>query len=265
MGTFWSTRHSGESTWDPSRSPGGGAASRYECKYLIGERRLPELREFIRPFVRPDEHALGRPDSRYPICSLYLDSRGLALYRQTREGNKNRFKLRIRSYADREEDPVWLEIKRRVNGVILKRRARVGRAAVRRWLRDGCSGPSPPGGLPAAEFARLSRDIGALPRVRVRYQREAYQSAGGDPVRLTFDTEVAYSPSPGAALEYGSGIWADTPVGDVILEVKFTDHFPNWIHSLIEAFELDRRSVPKYCLSVGDLLRRSGARSALGF
>ncbi len=251
--------------WDPSCSPGGGAASRYECKYLIGERRLSDLREFIRPFVRPDEHAPTRGDPRYPICSLYLDSSSLALYRQTEEGNKNRFKLRIRSYADREEDPVWLEIKRRVNGVICKRRTRVERAAVRRWLRDGCSGPSPPGGLTATEFARLSRDIGALPRLRVRYQREAYQSAGGDPVRLTFDTEVAYSPSPGAALEYGSGIWADTPVGSVILEVKFTDHFPSWVHSLIETFELDRQSVPKYCLSVGDHLRRSSARSALGF
>lgn len=259
------TRRPRESTWDPSCSPGGVAASRYECKYLIDERRVRDLREFIRPFVRPDEHALGRPDSRYPICSLYLDSRGLALYRQTREGNKNRFKLRIRSYADREEDPVWLEIKRRVNGVIRKRRAPVRRAAVRRWLREGLDSPSLSGILPAAEFVRLSRDVVALPRVRVRYQREAYQSAGRDPVRLTFDTCVAYSPSPGAALEYEGGSWAETPVEGVILEIKFTDHFPSWVHSLVETFELGRQSVPKYCLSVGDFLRRSGTRFAFGF
>ena len=53
------------------------------------------------------------------ITSLYLDSSALHLYRQTVQGIKNRFKLRIRFYDDNPGNPAFLEIKRRVTDVII--------------------------------------------------------------------------------------------------------------------------------------------------
>ena len=82
-------------------------ASRYEWKYLVPDVMVPEVRRFIRPFVRSDRFAATRRDSRYPICSLYLDTVDLRLCEQTRRGEKNRFKLRIRSYSNKMTSPLW--------------------------------------------------------------------------------------------------------------------------------------------------------------
>ena len=61
----------------------------------------------------------------YPIVSLYLDSDDLQLCQESLRGHKNRFKLRIRSYTDEPDYPRFFEIKRRINTIINKSRARV--------------------------------------------------------------------------------------------------------------------------------------------
>ena len=66
----------------------------------------------------------------YPIVSLYIDSPELQLCRESLTGQKNRFKLRVRSYTDEPEYPQFFEIKRRINQVIMKSRARVTDADV---------------------------------------------------------------------------------------------------------------------------------------
>jgi len=73
--------------------------SRFECKYMVNSLLVPEIRQYIQPFVEPDRFAALHPGYRYPICSLYLDTDDLALYMQTVGGLKNRFKLRVREPA----------------------------------------------------------------------------------------------------------------------------------------------------------------------
>ncbi len=84
---------------------------RHECKYLISERLAARIRDYVHPYVAPDSHAAASPDLSYDITSLYLDSPDLRLLRETEEGLLNRIKLRIRSYDDHEDSPVFLEIK----------------------------------------------------------------------------------------------------------------------------------------------------------
>ena len=66
-----------------------------------------------------------KPNNAYMISSVYLDSDNLKLCRESLDGTKNRFKLRIRSYTDDLDYPRFFEIKRRVNTIIIKSRARV--------------------------------------------------------------------------------------------------------------------------------------------
>ena len=75
-------------------------ACRYEFKYRISESKAAAIEQFIKPYLYLDHYCKLQPSSTYPIVTLYLDSQGLRLCRQTLEGNKNRFKLRIRSYTD---------------------------------------------------------------------------------------------------------------------------------------------------------------------
>ena len=43
-----------------------------------------------------------------------------------------------------------------------------------------------------------------------------------------------------------------------ILELKFTDRFPDWMGDLVRAFDLQRTSVSKYCLCIDEMAVRPG-------
>ncbi len=83
--------------------PSGGSFAfgcRHEMKYHITEQQALGIAQFIRPFLQPDRYCKLQPGGSYPIVSLYFDSGDLQLCRQSLEGQKNRCKLRIRSYTD---------------------------------------------------------------------------------------------------------------------------------------------------------------------
>src|ERR1051325_4010342 len=98
---------------------------RFELKYLIPEETALLVRDFVRSYLQMDEYSVGRPNYSYPVHSLYLDSQQLRLYWDTINGDKNRFKLRLRYYSTNPETPVFFEIKRRMNNCILKQRGGV--------------------------------------------------------------------------------------------------------------------------------------------
>jgi len=104
--------------------------SRFELKYLISENTAQRLRDFVRCYLAMDEYSVGRPNYSYPVHSLYLDSDNLEIYWRTVNGDKNRFKLRLRYYSDNPDTAVFFEIKRRTKDVILKQRGGVCESAV---------------------------------------------------------------------------------------------------------------------------------------
>lgn len=240
-------------------------ASRYELKYWLAPELVPVVRRMIRPFMRPDRHCVGNEGLAYTVCSLYLDSSRLDLYQSTVEAHRNRFKLRIRAYSDRPEEPVYFEVKRRADQVVSKRRGRADRRLAQEFLR-GSSMPT--GRLPAqvSEFVQTTRQLDARPVIRVRYRREAYEAVGCDPVRVTLDTSLVHAVTTDPNLSLNGGGWEDTPTEGVILEVKFTEACPGWVGSLVRLLGLERKSVPKYVLSVGTALGAQPPllRTALG-
>src|SRR3954449_7877213 len=104
--------------------------SRYELKYLVTEETAAKVRDFVRCYIGLDEYGVGRPNYSYDVHSLYLDSDNLEIYWRTVNGDKNRFKLRLRYYSDHADTPVFFEIKRRMKDVILKQRGGVRQSAV---------------------------------------------------------------------------------------------------------------------------------------
>src|SRR5882762_10698707 len=105
-------------------------ASRYELKYLISEQTAAKVRDFVRCYIGLDEYGVGRPNYSYDVHSLYLDSDNLEIYWRTVNGDKNRYKLRLRYYSDHPDSPVFFEIKRRMKDIILKQRGGVRQGAV---------------------------------------------------------------------------------------------------------------------------------------
>ncbi len=238
---------------------------RYELKYVIPEQKALAIRDFLRCYLDVDKNGLGQPDLSYPVHSLYLDSPSMSLYHSTINGDKNRFKLRIRFYNESDETPVFLEIKRRMNNIISKKRVGVPRATAQSIL----SGQIPAleeisaankkkgsnetqEGLSTSqidallEFSDHVNQLQAQPVSHVAYRREAWILPDSNVVRVTLDRQVRCEPDPDARLNtimnnptFVFGDW-------VILELKFTDRFPNWFRDLVEVFNLTQCGAAKY-------------------
>jgi hypothetical protein len=225
---------------------------RFELKYLISERIALAIRDFVSSYLEIDEYGVGCPNLSYPVHSLYLDSQDLYTHQQTINGTKNRFKLRLRYYDNNPGTPVFFEIKRRMNNSILKQRGGVRRDAVK-WLLAGHL-PEPehvvsrePKHLVALQrFNLLMSQIQAHPKAHVYYFREAWTSRDDNSVRVTVDRGMHCVPCFTGELETAMTGQMPTYGQGVILELKFTNYFPNWFKELVRIYGLIQRSAAKY-------------------
>src|ERR1043166_6819748 len=153
---------------------------RFDLKFLIPESTSLLVRDFVRSYLEMDEFSVGRPNYSYPVHSLYIDSDDLKLYWRTINGDKNRFKLRLRYYSTNADSPVFFEIKRRMNNCILKQRGGVRQDAVERLLIGHLPEPEflvskAPNHLVAVQrFCHHMGELHGKPKVHIAYDREAY-------------------------------------------------------------------------------------------
>ena len=99
-------------------------SSRSELKFEIDESKARAIRSYLGARLRPDPHSVA---GGYPVCSVYMDSADDLLLRQTNQGVRNRYKLRVRIYSDNPGHPAYIEIKRREGSAVKKQRVGVSR------------------------------------------------------------------------------------------------------------------------------------------
>lgn len=226
---------------------------RYELKYWIHERTAHRVRDYVQQYLLLDPFGVGQPNLSYPVHSLYLESHGLDTYWHTINGNKNRFKLRLRYYDDRPNSPVFFEIKRRMNNVILKERGGIKKRFVPLLLagqmaeREHLLSPnSDEDFLATQHFQELMLQLNAQPAMHVGYLREAYEKEGDNSVRVTMDRLVLTAPNHEPTMK----VLSDDPCNvfgpTVILELKFTDRFPHWFNDLVQTFDCFLTGAAKY-------------------
>ncbi len=228
---------------------------RFELKYLVNEETALLVRDFVRSYLDFDEYSVGKADFSYPVHSLYLDSDDLKLYWETINGNKNRYKLRLRYYSATPEAPVFFEIKRRVNNCIMKQRGGVRQEFVASLLKghlpqeEHMVSKNPSHLVALQNFCNLAQQIRAVPKVHIFYMREAYVS-DDDQSRITLDRKVYGD----AHLDYSVTTDMKDPklsfTGQVILELKFTNRFPDWFRDLVRVFGVMQCGAAKYVESI---------------
>lgn len=233
---------------------------RHEAKYLIHPSLVPKIREYIRPFTAPDDNATGDPPE-YVVTTLQLDSPDLTLYRARDREALDRFKLRVRTYGTDGTCPIFLEVKRKLKGVIAKSRAILPAAL---WGRDVCLRPDrvlpfrkPEEQNHYLEFVRLVRELHARPVVRIRYWRESYFGTNDSYARVTFDRRLCYQPAHTWSVP-GEGRWwsmdsvlaMNRPFSPVVLELKTLSDAPRWMVDLTREFDLVRVGFCKYSTAI---------------
>jgi len=226
--------------------------SRLEHKYIVAPDVALAVRDFVASYLEIDEFGATQPNLSYPVHSLYLDSDDLRIYWGTINGDKNRYKLRLRFYENRPNAPVFFEIKRRMNNAILKQRGAVRREAVARVLSGMLPAPeelssTDPRQLGAIQrFVELATTLGAKPKAHIAYQREAWVQPDDNSIRVTLDRDVLCCVDHTMALTSEM----DRPYrvfgNQVVLELKFTGRFPDWFAQLVRTFHLHQGSAAKY-------------------
>lgn len=248
---------------------------RYEYKYVIPMSLWQPIQHFIAGYAKPDFYTTQGQGQGYVITSLYLDTPQLTFHRAKDQGDLNRMKLRIRTYGEKPGTPIFYEIKRKIKGVVVKRRVQVYDAA---WLDHSATSqdllvhPSTRNLLVLQEFMGLCERYQVSPSVVVRYVREAYGSDIDAYGRVTLDRCLSCHLPQGYSLYPGLGEWLplDDSVsmdsewfqgGAAILELKFENRAPLWMFDLVQHFGLQLRGFSKYstAVSCGQISYRPGS------
>lgn len=244
---------------------------RHEAKYVIPPSLVPEIREFIRPFCEPDPYGIGTPPQ-YTITTLQLDNEAYSLHRAKELEVTSRFKLRARTYNDPGSSPVFMEIKRKLRGIIVKSRAKVPFESWNENLITSTKLTIPFKSRKEEnaflEFVRITREIGAVPKILIRYVRESYFGVNDAYARVTFDRKLEYQPTTSWNSWGRGGRWIpiDTPViqnksnpySGVVLELKTLSDAPLWMLDMVEYFYLERTGHCKYSNAVWNEAAFSG-------
>jgi len=237
---------------------------RYEIKYMLPASMVPVIRKFIKPFCDPDPNTSGYPPE-YCVTTLQFDTPDMALHRMKINDSSSRFKLRARVYGEPGTSPVYMEIKRKIAGTIVKSRSKVpfhlfNESMLTHPNLAQLNFKSKTEEFGFLDFIRLSNEIGAAPKLLIRYIRESYFGTHDAYARLTFDRHLTYQPTESWTDWGRSGKWFimdsstiqnhDVPYSGVVMELKTLSDAPHWMLDLVERFELERVGNCKYSTAV---------------
>ena len=105
--------------------------SRYEIKYILSPGQTEMMKVSLEGHMLPD--AFGRTS----IASVYYDTPDYRLIRASIEKPVFKEKMRLRSYGLATDcSPVFLELKRKADGIVYKRRIRSTIPAVRQFMEE---------------------------------------------------------------------------------------------------------------------------------
>lgn len=140
---------------------------RYELKYRMNRRQQEAILAAMEPYMVADEYGHSS------IRNLYLDTPDFRLIRRSLEKPVYKEKLWVRSYGRAgEEDPVFVELKKKYRSVVYKRRIALPQNQAMSCLLGDCPWPDTQIGRElgyAAAYYPLLR-----PAVFLSYERDAY-------------------------------------------------------------------------------------------
>lgn len=222
---------------------------RFEFKYQFPLNRIEGIIPELLKYMDPDAFVQSMPERVYRVSSFYFDSGGYDCYYQKLAGLKNRKKFRVRYYANNltDETPVFLEIKRKYDAVVVKDRVMVSYHECKNFLYES-------GSIPAhftqsekrayKEFIWTIRYNGMTAKNLVVYKRKPFISKVDAQFRVTIDYEIMAYPVFDL-LASREGVLVNN--GMAILEVKFNNILPAWFHGIIQRYELEQKPFSKYC------------------
>ncbi len=212
---------------------------RYELKYLLTTEQKEIILEAMKPYMSLDNYG------RTIIRNVYFDTENYRLIRRSIEKPSYKEKIRIRSYSQATDDSdVFVELKKKFDSVVYKRRIPISEAKAMKWL---YSGKYP------EESTQISDEIDYFiryyvklrPTVFLSYEREAYYTKEQSDFRITFDENILCR-STDLSLKSEIGGTRILEEGKVMMEIKCSGGIPLWLTQVLSREKLFKTSFSKY-------------------
>ncbi len=215
-----------------------GTFKRYEKKYLLTETKYKLLKSRIQDKLAIDNFGKST------ICNIYFDTPDKRLIRNSLEKPIYKEKLRLRSYGTpKEGDMVFVELKKKYNGIVYKRREKMELSIAESYLYDL---------KPVEKQSQITREIdwvlqfykGIAPSMYISYNRIAMYGIDND-LRVTFDSDILWREEE---LWLECGVWGNRLLdeGCRLMEIKIPGAMPLWLSHILDELEIYPVSLSKY-------------------
>lgn len=216
---------------------------RYERKYLVSKSKAQDFLSLVSDRLSFDAFCVG--GRKYRIYNIYFDTDDFAVIRESVSKPAFKEKARFRAYDNYAETGMgFLEIKRKIRGVVVKRRIALSEPDALRFVSTGVLPPDLDGQM-ARELKWYfdCNDVG--PRAYISYDRMAFFCTDDKNIRVTFDDNILYRTHDVSVLAGDDG-QSLLPSDICILELKFAEAMPVWMASALSECEIYPHSFSKY-------------------
>lgn len=226
---------------------------RYEIKYTVTAEQKKRILKVMEPYMEPDRFG------RSTVRNIYYDTDDYVLARHSIAKPDFKEKLRIRCYERADADStVFVELKRKFDGVVYKRRIGLPEADAMKWM----AGSRDPAIMREvdAESPQVASEIeyfkglysGLKPVMYMSYEREAYRMRkgasildGGEGFRVTFDSNILCRESDLTLRSEASGDRI-LEEGMYLMELKCPGAIPMWMTRVLSEEHIYKTSFSKY-------------------
>ncbi len=252
---------------------------RYEMKYMMTRRQKKAVLEAMLPYMKLDEFG------HTTIRNVYFDTDNYILVRRSIEKPVYKEKFRIRSYKQAgAQDKVFIELKKKYDDVVYKRRESLSQLETLEWLVSGTPFPKATQiGNEIDYFFRLYQTL--KPKVFLSYEREAFYAhvrpgeicqpgltdarrassesllgsnvhvrpgeicqpglTGSSDFRVTFDENILARQEE---LSLSKEVWGEPLIDEdkVLMEIKTSGGIPLWMTHVLAREKIYKTSFSKY-------------------
>lgn len=212
---------------------------RYEKKYMLTADQEKKLLEAVDGRMIMDQYG------EHIICNIYFDDDIFSLTRHSLDKPLYKEKLRLRTYGVPEDEnhTAFVEIKKKFDGVVYKRRVSMKLKTAEKYLYEGIHPKKDSQILREIDwFLKLHAPV--KPKVVLTYKRRAFYEKDFPDFRMTIDRDITCRYDD---LDLKHGVKGEKLLADGIslLEIKIPGIMPLWMSKLLSELKIFPASFSK--------------------
>lgn len=233
--------------------------NRYEHKYIFNKDTFEKVIEIMDEHMVMDSHNKGHIP--YTIANIYFDTPDDYLIRSSLFKPEYKEKLRLRSYGVPTPDSnVYLEIKKKFNGIVNKRRTTLKLEEAYQFISSG-KAPRPKEYMNVQVLRELEYFLNIYnlsPKLYLAYDRITYFERDNNDLRISSDMNIR-SRRYDLALEAGDYRNRLLLYDIYLMEIKTSLVKPLWLVHMLTELKIKRRSFSKYGTEFKNMINQSNS------